>query len=100
MRHNMHHHVRPHLQDLVANSSHINVLGAGGLRDLYFEFPLCRADPSSILATDYWRVEPVALEWSGMPLRDGLHVRIKHVVSGAVLVRHAGDHELLYLLWL
>lgn len=34
---------------------------------------------------DVWRLEPVKLEWAGLPLQHGVQLRVRHVPSGRYL---------------
>lgn len=40
--------------------------------------PLCAGN-------DVWRLEPVKLEWAGLPLQHGVQLRVRHVPSGRYL---------------
>ncbi|KXZ52374.1 hypothetical protein GPECTOR_9g418 [Gonium pectorale] len=75
------------IQDLVANTVYINVLGALNDKYLYFESPLTRSDPSRIGGPDAWRLELVADggAWLGMPLTNGCKLRIRHLPTGTYL---------------
>ncbi|KAG2491060.1 hypothetical protein HYH03_010506 [Edaphochlamys debaryana] len=75
------------IQDLVANTVYINLLGALSEKYIYFESPLTRPDPNRVGGPDSWRVELVVDggSWCGMPLNYGCRLRIRHLPTGTYL---------------